>query len=575
MPFLLAGASITTTYASEAMRSGFYRCDFTCFLVQDDIFSMWYFDRMGAIHRSRGFRIHEHPQLLLLLTIAVARASLKDFGSEPMIAPAEGEGPPRPDVVYTGPNPQHDLRGHDLFAQIRELYMTHSLFEYPLLDWTKNALRIEQVVDVSDSWPFATEPPPSSAVDASPPSILSAPGTISFPFTGGPLDAQPGGIGRGTVVYPLSPPTDVDGYDPEERFVAKFSWQILGRASEAGILRYIRKSIPARWRNHVTEVKCSRQASASAMELPRVVLVEDTQARVAKRSILKDLDDKSKVKSFDEVRDAFIGSEIEERESRVLVTPEYSSLNKVKNKDEFMSVFKDVVKGAYNIHVGCFATLIGWYTLIVHYVIYKRTGILHRDLSVNNIMFLRRQGRVFGILNDWDLAAPETRTSPKTSEPRIGTAAYMAIRLLKSPDGSVQHQYCYDLESFAWILIWCAFVFCFDSVEVSFEKRPNTIQTWTGETDWETIASSKILFLNDDVDESLVGITTAMKALESCWIAPVLEKMISTWHNRRLRKAKGPIEDNFFQFEAFMQVLEPEVGAPEKALWSDEDSTSA
>lgn len=211
----------------------------------------------------------------------------------------------------------------------------------------------------------------------------------------------------------------------------------------------------------------------------------------------------------------------------------------------------------------------------MHYVIYKKTGILHRDLSVNNVMFIRRNGRVFGVLNDWDLAAPEVRSSPPTSFHRTGTAAYMALNLLRSPDGSVPHRYYHDLESFAWILVWCALVLCFNGKEVIFDKRPATIKTWTGETDWKLILSAKRTFLIEDVDENLEHVTTAMKSLQTCCIAPVLRNMKNTFLFRSYHEAKGLIKDDFFQFEAFMKVLEPEVEGPEMALWSDESSTSA
>lgn len=216
-------------------------------------------------------------------------------------------------------------------------------------------------------------------------------------------------------------------------------------------------------------------------------------------------------------------------------------------------------------------------SVIAHYVVYKKLGILHRDLSVNNIMFLRRNDSVIGVLNDWDLAFPAFSSQSfqlPTSYHGAGTAAFMAIDLLKSPDGFIQHQYYYDLESFAWILIWCAFVFCLDGAEVKFGKRPEPIQTWTGETNWTIIRCSKVLFLTDKVNEQLKRVTAAMKSLQTCWIAPVLRNMQTTYFARVSQEADGLVEGDFFQFEAFMKVLEPEVKDPETVLRSDECSVS-
>jgi len=40
-----------------------------------------------------------------------------------------------------------------------------------------------------------------------------------------------------------------------------------------------------------------------------------------------------------------------------------------------------------------------------HHWVWETSEILHRDISVNNIMFYRKDGRTFGVLCDWDLAA--------------------------------------------------------------------------------------------------------------------------------------------------------------------------
>lgn len=146
--------------------------------------------------------------------------------------------------------------------------------------------------------------------------------------------------------------------------------------------------------------------------------------------------------------------------------------------------------------------------------------------------------------------------------------------LLDNPDGTVQYQYCYDLESFAWILLWCAFVLGFDGDEVRLDELPERIQTWTAGNYWEAIRDAKSMFLCTKIGKNLEHITTSMKSLKKCWIVQVLRSMMINTFHRGMRETHGTIEGDFFEFATFMKVLEPEVEFPDRVVWSDEDSTS-
>lgn len=65
-----------------------------------------------------------------------------------------------------------------------------------------------------------------------------------------------------------------------------------------------------------------------------------------------------------------------------------------------------------------------------------------------------------------------------------------------------------------------------------------------------------------------------MESLKACWIAPVIMNMMINSFQRLVQCADGPIEGDFFEFEAFMKILEPEAEFPGRAVWGDEDSTS-
>ncbi|KIM35917.1 hypothetical protein M413DRAFT_32149 [Hebeloma cylindrosporum] len=79
-------------------------------------------------------------------------------------------------------------------------------------------------------------------------------------------------------------------------------------------------------------------------------------------------------------------------------------------------------------------------------------GILHRDISVRNI--LRSVGGN-GILNDWDMArkVKDVRSGPRQPG-RTGTWWFMSIKLLDDP--TTLHELQDDLESFCYVVLYTA-----------------------------------------------------------------------------------------------------------------------
>ncbi|KAI5115836.1 hypothetical protein M0805_008270 [Coniferiporia weirii] len=81
-------------------------------------------------------------------------------------------------------------------------------------------------------------------------------------------------------------------------------------------------------------------------------------------------------------------------------------------------------------------------------------GIMHRDISIGNLMCrLGKDGRVCGVLNDWDLAKLKDSKDP-TSNTRTGTRPFMARDLLT--DKPQEHLERFDWESMLYVLIWIA-----------------------------------------------------------------------------------------------------------------------
>lgn len=73
------------------------------------------------------------------------------------------------------------------------------------------------------------------------------------------------------------------------------------------------------------------------------------------------------------------------------------------------------------------------------------------------MMFYEEDGEKFGVLNDYDLAAlmkPGDRCPNQSGWERTGTVPFMAIELLKHPNGELKRWYRYELESSAWCLAY-------------------------------------------------------------------------------------------------------------------------
>jgi hypothetical protein len=64
----------------------------------------------------------------------------------------------------------------------------------------------------------------------------------------------------------------------------------------------------------------------------------------------------------------------------------------------------------------------------------------HRDISVANLMYYRLDGKVYGVLNDYDLSIlPDQKRTLGTE--RTGTWPFMAVDMLLAPDNNPLHIY--------------------------------------------------------------------------------------------------------------------------------------
>ncbi|KAJ3849331.1 hypothetical protein EV368DRAFT_47500 [Lentinula lateritia] len=94
-----------------------------------------------------------------------------------------------------------------------------------------------------------------------------------------------------------------------------------------------------------------------------------------------------------------------------------------------------------------------------HHWVHTYPRILHRDISDGNIMVRVKNGKKYGVLNDWDLAIwVDQRDGISTSQFRTGTRPYMAHEQ-HSPDWEGPHRYRHDMESLFYVILLLATLF--------------------------------------------------------------------------------------------------------------------
>ncbi|KAJ2715801.1 hypothetical protein H4R19_001000 [Coemansia spiralis] len=117
---------------------------------------------------------------------------------------------------------------------------------------------------------------------------------------------------------------------------------------------------------------------------------------------------------------------------RMAITPIAEPLRNVRSVYELIIIFNDVVKAIGALH---------------------DIGILHRDISLNNVMFVRSpDGRVHGVLLDMDNALSMEHAEFDGMRICTGTRPFMSVNNLEA--ASVRRSRVDDLESVLYGLIW-------------------------------------------------------------------------------------------------------------------------
>ncbi|KAK1837761.1 hypothetical protein CCHR01_19617 [Colletotrichum chrysophilum] len=125
-----------------------------------------------------------------------------------------------------------------------------------------------------------------------------------------------------------------------------------------------------------------------------------------------------------------------------------------------------------------------------HESLYK-AGILHRDISINNLMINEDSGNPSwpAFLIDLDLAIREPREGASGAKGKTGTRAFMAIGALLGE----KHSFMHDLESFFWVLFWICIHYDANGKDVG----PTEFDRWNYESD-NTLAELKMGVVADE-----------------------------------------------------------------------------
>ncbi|KAI0865140.1 hypothetical protein F4860DRAFT_510303 [Xylaria cubensis] len=116
-----------------------------------------------------------------------------------------------------------------------------------------------------------------------------------------------------------------------------------------------------------------------------------------------------------------------------------------------------------------------------HKSLRDKAGILHRDISVNNLMINEDTNNLapFSFLIDLDLAIEEDSRKASGAKSKTGTRAFMAIGALQGQ----LHSFMDDLESFFWVLLWICINYQAGGKMVKF----NPLDTWNYMADLDLI----------------------------------------------------------------------------------------
>ncbi|KAF8329983.1 uncharacterized protein EI90DRAFT_3061152 [Cantharellus anzutake] len=213
----------------------------------------------------------------------------------------------------------------------------------------------------------------------------------------------------------------------------------------------------------------------------------------------------------------------QDREFRIQVMgPRCMPLYKVKGLDHFKIAFTSLVQA--------------------HHDLYGKAGILHRDISINNLM-VDLNDPTKGVLIDLDMAVrdkdPDTNTLLDVPPLPGATLPFRSVELCY-PDPLPRTRYRHDLESFFFVLLWMALY----RVGKSFDSH---FGHWSAGT-WSDIRATKRGFL---MLPSITYFSDSMP-LKMEWILPLWRSLAEGYEAKVVDEETL---DNHVSYDVYMDIL--------------------
>ncbi|KAJ7231053.1 hypothetical protein B0H12DRAFT_1192785 [Mycena haematopus] len=312
---------------------------------------------------------------------------------------------------------------------------------------------------------------------------LYPPGVLTDPFRGSSITLNDGRtlnmgttihqshgiIGRGTYVSGAK----MEMQGKKKDLVVKLSWPAKSRTSEAELVK-------------IATQKATELGDEWVLNhLPIILHAEE-----------KEFDEDSPQQCLSK----HFGEDYEVRVLRIVVQERLYPITQLTTAAELGEAFRGIFK--------CYRWL------------FEKASIMHRDISINNLMFRRIDGKVYGVLNDFDLSS-QINDPSSTSKHRTGTEPYMAIDLL-AKDPPPPHLYRFDLESLYYVL---AYVVCQYEEGKKINNPPFD--------EWDNLSTKYLLlkkkeFINEPIR---VAPTSNFEALEPLTL--LLHEMFTDGYNAR------------------------------------------